>query len=159
MLFIRAATRADICAILELERRSSAAAHWNADQYVARMREDCLLIATQDKTIRGFVCAHVIGSDWEIENIVVEEEYRRQGIAAALMEVLTGTCRSRNGERLLLEVRESNEAARSFYRKLGFRESGRRPGYYRNPDEDAILYEKHVDRLTRVSAGENPANP
>ena len=47
--------------------------------------------------------------------------------------------------RILLEVRESNLAARRLYEKHGFRESGRRPKYYSNPIEDAILYTLRFD--------------
>jgi ribosomal-protein-alanine N-acetyltransferase len=52
--------------------------------------------------------------------------------------------RARGGREILLEVRDSNVAARRLYEGAGFQENGRRPAYYRNPDEDAVLYELHL---------------
>jgi [ribosomal protein S18]-alanine N-acetyltransferase len=87
----------------------------------------------------GFVVAHVIGEEWEIENLVVAPHSRNQGIGGALVTAVIQVARARSATRLMLEVRESNTAARSLYRKLGFNESGRREDYYSTPAEAAIL--------------------
>jgi ribosomal-protein-alanine N-acetyltransferase len=83
--------------------------------------------------------AHIVSGEWEIENVVVESRKRRQGIGAALILAVMDAARERSAEKLLLEVRESNHAARGLYRKIGFVETGRRPNYYSAPSEDAIL--------------------
>jgi ribosomal protein S18 acetylase RimI-like enzyme len=54
--------------------------------------------------------------------------------------------RARQVSRVFLEVRESNEAGIAFYRKHGFSNTGRRAGYYRDPDEAAIVMEMKLSR-------------
>ena len=61
-----------------------------------------------------------------------------------LMQALEHYCEEHKMEKLLLDVRESNEAARSFYTKNGFVEDGIRQGFYVNPSEDAVLMSKTV---------------
>jgi ribosomal-protein-alanine N-acetyltransferase len=58
------------------------------------------------------------------------------------MESLLRSLCERDAQLIHLEVRPSNKAARALYQRWGFRESGRRPGYYHSPPEDAILYKK-----------------
>jgi ribosomal-protein-alanine N-acetyltransferase len=91
--------------------------------------------------ISGFVCARIIAGDCELENIVVDENFRRRGIGAALLRELLDNSERNGGSAVWLEVRESSKAARRLYEKQGFRESGRRSHYYKNPEEDAILYD------------------
>jgi ribosomal protein S18 acetylase RimI-like enzyme len=61
-----------------------------------------------------------------------------------LLDTALAEFKSRNVSRAFLEVRESNEAGIAFYLKHGFAKSGRRPGYYREPEEAAILMEKKL---------------
>jgi [ribosomal protein S18]-alanine N-acetyltransferase len=69
----------------------------------------------------------------------VAPEYRRRGAGAELVRSLTtGTAIS-----VFLEVREGNQAARVFYKTLGFQEVGVRPGYYASPPESAIVMKFH----------------
>ncbi len=75
----------------------------------------------------------------EVLNLATDAAYRRQGIASALLH-------SVEAEEVFLEVRESNEAARKLYEKLGFLPVGTRPEYYDDPVETAI-----VMRLSRQS--------
>ena len=81
-----------------------------------------------------------VAGEWEIENVVVATGFLRRGIANELMRVLIQRAKNEAASAILLEVRESNLAARGLYRKHGFREVGRRPAYYNDPAEDAILY-------------------
>ncbi len=144
-VFIRDARNDDIAAILALERGSASAAHWSEDQYrsriPARTKEDVgVMVAEVDGRVCGFICVRVVAGESEIENVVVGPGMRRKGIGAALVGALISRWRAAGGTALLLEVRESNEAARGLYEKCMFRECGRRRGYYRDPVEDAILY-------------------
>ncbi len=63
-----------------------------------------------------------------------------EGLATKLLTALLDRARETNSERVFLEVRESNQAARAFYARLGFEQSGQRKLYYANPPEDAALY-------------------
>ena len=88
----------------------------------------------------GFLIGREINPEWELENIVVAPATRRKGLATRLLTALLDRARETNSERVFLEVRESNQAARAFYARLGFEQSGRRKLYYANPSEDAVLY-------------------
>jgi [ribosomal protein S18]-alanine N-acetyltransferase len=78
--------------------------------------------------------------DWELENIAIAPQERRKGLGKYLLEALLAAARRSNSVGVFLEVRESNTAARSFYQKAGFEQTGRRRSYYANPVEDAVLY-------------------
>ncbi len=90
------------------------------------------------------LCAKALGAEWELENIVVAEEFLRQGVADSLMLALLDRARSSCAAAIFLEVRESNRPARHLYEKHGFREAGRRRDYYQNPPEDAIRYARTI---------------
>jgi len=75
----------------------------------------------------------------DITNVAVLPEYRRRGLAKALLVALADAAREKGVIRFQLEVRESNTAARTLYEALGFTVDGNRKHYYKKPDEDAIL--------------------
>ena len=143
-LSIRAATVADLPAMMALEKRAATAAHWSAEQYEALFRasdpDRVALIMREDSDLQGFVIARVLGEEWEIENIAVAGPARRRGLGTRLLCELLDSARAKDAAAVFLEVRESNQAARALYEKWAFRESGRRPRYYKHPAEDAILY-------------------
>jgi ribosomal-protein-alanine N-acetyltransferase len=87
----------------------------------------------------GFLVAQCLAPDWELENMAVREEFRRRGVGAALIANLLKAGREAGAERVLLEVRASNLAAIAAYRRAGFELLARRPGYYSNPPEDALI--------------------
>ena len=101
--------------------------------------------------IVGFLVTLLIPPQAELEMIAVSHAARRNGIARNLIGALTAKLRERQVTEVMLEVRESNQGARMFYASLGFRETGRRPAYYADPQEDAILLHRSVDtQLTRI---------
>ena len=138
---IRSATPHDLPALLSIEQQAARAAHWAIGHYQARFADGVILVTEEKGSIVGFVCARNIADEWEIENIVVAENVRRLGIAGALLNALLQRIREKANAAVRLEVRESNEPARRLYEKHGFHESGRRREYYKNPVEDAVLYE------------------
>ena len=75
-------------------------------------------------------------------NIAVHPDFRRQGIAEALVGELVSRLRDNDVHCLLLEVRASNEPAKQLYGKLGFIQVGLRKNYYRSPKEDALILRK-----------------
>ncbi len=168
LVAIRTARLNDVLAILALERQAPGAAHWTSDQYNKLVAGGIVLVAEEagehpdersDEhapvlcknrkgrgTLCGFICAQAVAGDWEIENVVVAAEFLRRGIANELLRELIRRAASEAAPAILLEVRESNLAARGLYEKQGFREVGRRRAYYRDPAEDAILYALRFDR-------------
>jgi ribosomal-protein-alanine N-acetyltransferase len=87
----------------------------------------------------GFLVAQNLGPDWELENVAVLGEFRRQGVGRALLSTLLAQARALQAERILLEVRASNQSAIRLYHGSGFQLLARRRNYYRNPDEDALI--------------------
>ena len=141
---VRLARANDLPAILSLDQQTPSAAHWSLTHYQSRIQSQpqaaCFLVADCQGEVCAFLCARTVAGEWEIENVVVSQNRRRQGIGAELMQALIARWQDAAGTALLLEVRESNAAARALYERFGLREVGRRPAYYRDPVESAILY-------------------
>jgi len=146
---VRPAEPNDIPGLMAIERQSPNAAHWSEREYRALFpgqhpsqssvpRRICLVVETAS-ALAGFVVAFCLGREWEIENIVIDSAHLRRGYASLLLRELFSQAANEGAERVLLEVRESNQAALSFYSRWGFQAVGRRRDYYRDPDEDAIL--------------------
>ena len=100
------------------------------------------LVAEVDGAVAGYVGSQTVMDETDMMNIAVHPDYRRQGIAIALIDALIDGLKQKGSHCLTLEVRASNENARSLYEKLGFCEVGIRKNYYRNPKEDAIILRK-----------------
>jgi ribosomal-protein-alanine N-acetyltransferase len=147
---IRSAALNDVPAILAIEQRAPHAAHWTAEQYKKLVASGVVLVAEEaaEEAVQlcGFICVKVVAGEWEIENVVVAAEFLRRGIANELVRNLVHRAENEAASAILLEVRESNLPARGLYEKHGFREVGRRPVYYRDPVENAILYALRFDR-------------
>ncbi len=147
-LAIRSAALNDVPAILALEQQAQAAAHWTREQYNQLVSSGVVLVAEEAGQLCGFVCAQAVAGEWELENVVVAAGFLRRGIANELMRALIQRAKNEAASAILLEVRESNVAARRLYEKHGFREVGRRPAYYKDPAEDAILYTLRLGALS-----------
>ena len=145
---IRPATPADIPHMLTLAEQADTAAHWAPREYEALFAAEAprriALVAEEHGTLAGFLIARADLDEWEIENVVVANDRRRGGIGSALVRELLHQAATAKATSVLLEVRESNLAARRLYEKLGFLEVGRRPGYYAQPTEDALLFKFSV---------------
>ena len=100
-------------------------------------------VAEIDGTIAGMIVAWLLVDEAHIATIATRLDFRRQGIARKLLIFSLQSMMSEGALTSVLEVRESNAAAQEMYRKFGFEESGRRPRYYRDNDEDAILMTLH----------------
>jgi [ribosomal protein S18]-alanine N-acetyltransferase len=72
-------------------------------------------------------------------NLAVVPDFRGRGLGAGLLDAGLEAVRNRGGTEVFLEVRASNAVAQSLYAGRGFRTEGRRRGYYRRPDEDALV--------------------
>ena len=87
----------------------------------------------------GYAGMHCVLDECYVANVAVFPQYRRRGVARALMENLIAFAREYGERFLTLEVRPSNAAGLALYAGLGFREAGRRKDFYRLPKEDALL--------------------
>jgi ribosomal-protein-alanine N-acetyltransferase len=87
----------------------------------------------------GFAIASLVPPQAELETIVIAAAEQRRGIGRKLMTAMGEELSAAAVSEGLLEVRASNEKALGFYRSTGWRETGRRPRYYAEPEEDAVL--------------------
>ena len=138
---IRPATRDDLGAIARIQVDSRETPAWEPSSY---LDYDCRVarVAGGDR-VTGFLVsrqvtpAGIANEEREILSIAVDPAHRRQGIGRALVEAELAS--ASKGTTWFLEVRESNIAAISLYTAVGFSPSGRRPGYYHDPAEAAIV--------------------
>ena len=100
------------------------------------------IVAVDGDTVAGYVGSQSVMGWADMMNIAVHPDYRRQGVAQELVEHLVADLMENDVTCLTLEVRASNEPAKALYAKLGFQQVGRRPNYYRNPKEDALILRK-----------------
>ena len=100
------------------------------------------LVALEGDTVAGYVGSQTVMGETDMMNVAVSPAYRRRGIARELIQALLRELACQGSHRLTLEVRASNAPARALYESLGFAQVGRRPNYYRNPKEDALILGK-----------------
>ena len=100
------------------------------------------LVAAEGDTVAGYIGSQTVIDETDMMNVAVHPDFRRQGIAEALVNTLVENLKKMGSRCLTLEVRASNTPAISLYEKLGFSEIGRRKNYYRNPREDALILRK-----------------
>jgi ribosomal protein S18 acetylase RimI-like enzyme/tRNA A37 threonylcarbamoyladenosine modification protein TsaB len=148
---VRGMTAQDIDAVMEMAAKMDDAPRWGRQAYVAAIdagnqpRRVALVAEGDGAAIAGFVVASLVpgsgGShaEAELESIVTALPHQRRGVARELFTVLKTELRRQGAREVMLEVREANHSAQAFYRFLGFREEGRRAGYYAEPVEDAVL--------------------
>ena len=119
---------------------------WPESEFSKTLQDDkyIYIVAADGERIAGYAGCFVVLENADITNIAVDEEYRRQGIGYRLIELLSLKAADKGAESLFLEVRESNEPAKSLYEKNGFVKVGMRRNFYRKPDENAILMEKKL---------------
>jgi ribosomal-protein-alanine N-acetyltransferase len=144
-LSMRIAGLVDVPTLIAMSEAEPNAPRWTAPTYEHSIQQSgsgsaLLYCVCAGTSIVGFyVARRLAGRDWELESILVAPECRGQGIGHVLMRDLFARLRALQAERLLLEVRESNLAARRLYARLGFSEDGKRRNYYSHPEEDAVL--------------------
>ena len=100
------------------------------------------LVAEEEGRLAGYVGSQTVCNETDMMNVAVHPDFRRRGIAEALVNDLVEELKAMESHCLTLEVRASNAPAIALYEKLGFAEIGRRKNYYRNPREDALILRK-----------------
>ncbi len=105
----------------------------------AAPRRIALVAVDHAGAIAGFAIASLVAPEAELETVAVAAGAQRQGIGRRLLGALIEEMQAAAVSEFLLEVRASNVAAVGLYRTLGWRQTGRRPGYYANPVEDGVL--------------------
>lgn len=105
-----------------------------------------LLVAYEDRKLIGYLILYFVLEEGEIARIAVIPECRRQGVGARMLLELEDLCEDNGITKLLLDVRESNETAISFYTSYGFVQDGVRRNFYSDPQEDGILMSREIGK-------------
>ena len=149
---IRRVRKGDIDRIIDIERSWHHLSHWSIESYYRLLNDDSFtssfVAEIEDANGRpyivGFVIFHIVADVSEIYNIAVENSHARSGIGKQLMAAAIHESGCRNAEKVILEVRKSNNPAINFYLKFDFKIAGERKNYYSNPVEDAYVMELDV---------------
>ena len=137
---IRELRSADLPVVDELEHRLFSDP-WPQHFFLTALTKPAavLRVAERKGAVTGYLVATLQPPYAELQNLATAPEQQRGGVARALMAEFFDTCRARGVRDIGLEVRVSNAAAQALYRTLGFRLMGLRRGYYKAPEEDALL--------------------
>ncbi|HLC06047.1 MAG TPA: ribosomal protein S18-alanine N-acetyltransferase [Anaerolineales bacterium] len=141
---VRAMELEDLANVLEIDRLSFPVP-WPERSYRYELTENPasnLLVAESNGSIRrvvGFIGSWLIADEVHISTLAVHPSFRGLGLGKTLLEAILDQTARRGAEIATLEVRVSNTTAIDLYRKTGFEVVGRRPGYYRDNGEDALL--------------------
>lgn len=147
MLAIRRMKETDISEVARLEQElfpdpwSEKALKESFDQ-----KQTLLLAACEGRELIGYLILYFVLEEGEIARIAVTPSHRRQGVGGRLLLELEDLCVDNGITKLLLDVRESNGPAISFYTSYGFAQDGIRRNFYRNPQEDGILMSRQIGK-------------
>jgi ribosomal-protein-alanine N-acetyltransferase len=147
---IREASADDLSEIVEIERLSFENP-WSRESFVRELAlpfsRTCVATKTNgsSETVVGYLCRWLVADECHILNVAVRPFARRCGIGERLMRHAICEAKREKARFVTLEVRRSNLAARSLYRKLSFEERRLRRNYYGSGD-DAIVMELRLDR-------------
>jgi ribosomal-protein-alanine N-acetyltransferase len=133
---------ADIDAIVRLEHESFTNP-WSRETLVWELANSdvtrvYLVRDGEDRPI-AFCVVWLIFDELHINTLAVSPGNRRHGVATFLLRSVMSEAARDGARSATLEVRASNAAALQLYERLGFCVSARRPGYYSNPPEDALI--------------------
>lgn len=133
---IRRGEAGDLEAVAAIQSASPQAAHWQVEDYL----QHDFRVASSGNALAGFLVARTLTeSEYEILNLAVALDFRREGVARSLLRAYLESVKGS----VYLEVRESNAAARNLYKSMGFQEVAVRPGYYESPPETGIVLKFH----------------
>lgn len=145
-LQVRRMTEADLDQVIQIERSLPEAPHWPRSAYMAALDLSAspprIALVAENTFIgvpAGFAIASFFPHQAELETLAIAAEFQGRGLAKQLFSSLIRQLRATGALEVILEVRASNHPAIGLYRSLGFADAGRRPRYYHDPVEDAVL--------------------
>ncbi|HEV7396493.1 MAG TPA: ribosomal protein S18-alanine N-acetyltransferase [Pyrinomonadaceae bacterium] len=140
-------TEHDLLEVVEIEQ-SSGLSPWGWEAYHRELQSNdrgLMWVARLDpqtnsgNALAGYVVGRLAADELHINNIAVRDQYRRGGLATALLNRVLAAAKRYKANKAFLEVRAGNSAAQALYEKCGFTAVGRRRNYYSNPPEDALI--------------------
>lgn len=143
---IRLLEEKDIIQIVQIEQLSFSSP-WNEQSFYEELENSLArywVWEIKNGIIGGYLGSWVIMDEVQITNIAIHPDYRREKGAHLLLEEMFSYMKEENLFSATLEVRPSNEPAIRLYQKFGFQEIGRRPEYYQDNHEDALIFEVKI---------------
>ena len=135
----------DISTVAKAERECFATPWTEADlQKSLETNNTVFWLAKLDGEFAGYISRMHSFETMDIITVCVLEQYRRHGIATALLSHLEAEAKAKGVERIFLEVRESNIVARALYEKNEYSFLNKRKQYYTHPTEDALVLQKEI---------------
>ena len=143
MIEIQFMNESHVAQVAELEKRCFSVP-WseNSIRYELTNPLSLWLVAVDGEKLLGYIGSQTVMDEADMMNVAVDPAARRRGIALRLVQALVQALAAKQVRALTLEVRAGNEPAKALYEQLGFLQVGRRPNYYRNPKEDALILRK-----------------
>lgn len=148
-ILIRTMTSADAEEVAKIEEENFAMP-WSRESFWQEIKnpQACFLVAVCEKKIVGYAGAWVVLDEAQLTNIAVQKNFQKKGIARALLTHLINSVKLRGADKMTLEVRPSNAPAIALYRSFRFENFGRRPRYYLDNGEDAlIMWNLHLGEM------------
>ncbi len=144
---VRRMSASDVSAALSILEESPEASIWSRESLLESASQGIAWAAELDGRVAGILIGRVAADEFEILNLAVGKACRRRGVATQLVSAALEYARTAGVLQTYLEVRASNEGGIALYMRKGFRVCGRRPNYYRNPTEDAVLLVLHENEI------------
>src|SRR5512135_661165 len=138
-VIVRRMSASDVSAAHSILDESPEAATWSREVLLESASQGIAWAAELNGRVAGILVGRVAADEFEILNLAVGKGCRRRGVASQLVNAALEGSRAAGARQAYLEVRASNEGGIAFYSRMGFRVCARRPNYYRNPVEDAVL--------------------
>jgi ribosomal-protein-alanine N-acetyltransferase len=144
----RLADAGDLDQVVEVEARCFTNP-WTREMLLRELAQSdvahVFVLRVPERRIAAFCSCWIVVDELHVNTLVVDLPYRRRGLGVMLMRWVMDEAVRRGATRATLEVRESNEPALRLYETLGFQVVARRPRYYSQPEEDAlILWREHL---------------
>jgi ribosomal-protein-alanine N-acetyltransferase len=140
---VRRMVMGDVSSACSILRESPEASAWSEASLWDSGLKGVAWTAVQNGSVAGVLIGRIAADEFEILNLAVYKASRRRGIATQLVSTAVQSAEREGAQRFYLEVRSSNEGGLALYHKMGFQVCGRRPNYYANPSEDAVLLVLH----------------
>ena len=148
-MLIRRMTMQDIPEVVEIEKQCFSLP-WSEKSFEDSLtREDTIFLVCETvgdarervalDCVAGYMGLYLSFDEASVTNVAVSPDFRKKGYGEALVTAAKDAAKAAGAESIFLEVRQSNEPARSLYKKLGFEELGIRKKFYEHPVEDAII--------------------
>ena len=140
---VRRMVAGDVSSACSILKESPEASTWSEASLWDSGLKGVAWAAVQNGNVAGVLIGRIAADEFEILNLAVDKASRRRGIATHLVSTAIQSAEREGAQRIYLEVRSSNEGGLALYQKMGFQVCGRRPNYYANPSEDAVLLVLH----------------